>query len=234
MSLINQALRKAQRDRTPQRMGGTGSGEPLPMATVKAEGMKPGLIIGLVVAVAILLGLVAGLSVMLLKGGDAAPSAQQASAPPAAHKLPIEGNSPKPTSEASTASATTVESLKPILTPPAKPPSALERETTTGVVEDLREARKAAQAKAAAEAKAREEAAAHAAAPANQNIIDWLARAQISGVKLSETESKVILNGKSYSVGEYANFPLGLKVLLIQEKRVFFVDNNGKKYMKRL
>jgi len=35
-------------------------------------------------------------------------------------------------------------------------------------------------------------------------------------------------------LGEYVNFKLGLKVMIIQEKRILFVDENGKKYMKRL
>jgi hypothetical protein len=102
------------------------------------------------------------------------------------------------------------------------------------VVEELRQAREAVEAKAAAETKAAEEAAAKAAAKPSQDIINWLARAKISGVKISATESRVILNGKSYTAGEYVNFGLGLKLMLIQEKRVLFIDKNEQKYMKRL
>lgn len=233
MSLINQALRKAQRDRTPQRMADSESSGPLPMAAVKGDGMKPGLIIGLAVAVAVLLGLVVGLSMVLLKGSDAPPSVPE--------KLATKDHSSDSLPGGETATLEAVEPFAPSIKSSAESPPILERETTPRVVEDLRKAREATEAKAAAEAataaaqaKAAEEAAARAAAEPNKDIINWLARAQISGVKLSETESKVILNGKSYSIGEHVNFPLGLKVLIIQEKRVLFVDDNGRKYMKQL
>lgn len=239
MSLINQALHKAQRDRTPNRMAEPGSGEFSAATPASGSGMKPGLVIGLVVAVALLLGLVAGLSVVLLKGNDAAPLAQQT--PPAAEdNAPAQENASTPPSEPA---ATTSNNLE-LIAPPIEPPttsSALDREATTPVVEELRKAREAAEAKAEAEAaqaeaeaKAAEEAAARAAAEPNQEIIDWLSRAQITGVKISTTESKVILNGKSYAVGEFVNYNLGLKVMIIQEERILFVDANGKKYMKRL
>jgi hypothetical protein len=38
----------------------------------------------------------------------------------------------------------------------------------------------------------------------------------------------------SYSVGETVNLGLGLKVLIIQEKRILFIDPNGKKYLKQV
>lgn len=242
MSLINQALRKAQRDRTPARMADPGSTGPSTTAPLSASGMKPGLVIGLVVAVAVLLGLVAGLSMVLLKSNDPAPVAQQAPATP--EESPSQDTAASPPTEPA---AATPEALEP-LTPPIEsaanfPGSAGGR--TSPVVEELRKAREAAEAKAsaeaeaaqaeaAAEAKAAEEAAARAAAKPSQDIIEWLSRAQISGVRLSSTESKVILNGDAYAVGEYVNYALGLKVMVIQEERVLFIDENGKKYMKRL
>jgi len=230
MSLINQALRKAQRDRTPSRI--TDPADPgsttATHAPVSGNGSKPTLIIGLVVALALLVGLVAGLSFVLLKGGDGGPDIDLA----------------KRTEAVPTPASTTVEpsvketaaTLKPITqaVQPTERGLPLDRENTSSVVEDLRKARQAAEEAARAQAAAAEEAAARAAAKPSQDIIDWLARATITGVKVSEAESRVILNGESYAVGEYVNFSLGLKVMIIQEKRVLFVDNNGKKYMKRL
>ncbi len=37
-----------------------------------------------------------------------------------------------------------------------------------------------------------------------------------------------------YSVGETVNVGLALKVLSIQEKRILFIDANGKKYLKQI
>lgn len=127
----------------------------------------------------------------------------------------------------------TPTSSVPEATSPAKP--------EPSVVNELRKAREAAEAQAAAEAKAAaaaakaaEEEAARAAAAPSDAIIEWLGKAKVSAVRLSDTESKVILNGQTYTVGEFVNYKLGLKVLVIQEKRLLFVDKNGKKYMKRL
>lgn len=223
MSLINQALRKAQRDRTPNRMAEPGSAESSAGAPASGSGMKPGLVVGLAVAFALLLGLVAGLSVVLLKGNKAALLAQQT--PPAAEeKAPAREHASTPPSEPA---ATTSNNLEPIAPPIGSSTTspALEREAIPAVVEELRKAREAAEAKAEA---------ARAAAEPNPEIIKWLSSAQITGVKLSTTESKVILNGKSYAVGEYVNYNLGLKVTIIQEERILFMDENGKKYMKRL
>lgn len=238
MSLISQALRKAQRDRTPDRMPQPSEQSPAAYASTAAAGMSPAWVIGLVIAVAVLIGLVVGLSVVIFKGDDAPTKIAQSETTPSPEPASarLEGT-PEPVEAPQTA-------IHPII--PSKVEVA-QTETTPApsVVDELRKAREAAEAQAAAEAKlaaekaaagakAAEEAAARAAAKPSEDIIQWLGTAKISGVKLSDTESKVILNGKSYSVGESANYKLGLKVLLIQENRILFVDNNGKKYMKRL
>jgi len=231
MSLINQALRKAQRDRTPERMpdGQSSAPESTASGSENTQGMRMGLVIGLVVAVAVLIGLVAGLSFLLLRGKGDAPAAQQLAT------LSTETATTAPaTTEATT---TTPAPVEPIEAATGSKPAAdhpIARDQSTSVVDELRLAREAAETKAAAEAQVAEEAAARAAAKPSPEIIDWLSRAQISGVKLSETGNKVILNGEPYMVGEYANYTLGLKVMIIQEKRVLFIDKNGKKYMKRL
>jgi hypothetical protein len=249
MSLINQALRKAQRDRTPARMPEPGSSSPSAQAATGANGMKPGLLVGLFVALALLVGLVAGLSIVLIQGDGGAPAAQQASSATPETTIP-EVATPSPGAPR----AATSEKMVPLVSADASSKEAppFEAEASSLVVEELRQAREAAEAKAAAEeaaaraareaaaakaaaeAKAAEEAAARAAAKPSQDIIDWLTKARVSGVMLSGQNSKLILNGKSYGAGDYANYALGLKVLVIEEKRILFVDENGKKYMKRL
>lgn len=230
MSLINQALRKAQRDRTPSRMGATTDDTSIPRVThISATGMKPGLMIGLVAGIALLLGLVAGLTIVVLKKEPAPvqqtallaqPTPTTAQTPPAPAAQPIQAiSAPAPTQ--------TIEPDSP------------------SVLEELRLARAAAEAKAAADAEAaqkaeaaalatKQAAAAKAAAKPSQDIINWLGQAKVTGVRLSDSVSKVILNNKAYAVGETVHFGLGLKVLIVQEARVLFIDANGKKYMKRL
>lgn len=232
MSLINQALRKAQRDRTPNRMPQPGEPSPTAYGSSSANGMRPGLIISLVIVVALLIGLVAGLSVVIFRADRAPPAERMATAP----QSPLERPAPAP--------APTATPVDPQITPPAASTTP-EIQPAPSVVEELRKAREtteaeaAAQAKAAAdraaaEAQAAEEAAARAAVQPSEDIIEWLGLAKITGVRLSDTQSKVILNGKTYGVGDYVNFRLGLKVMVIQENRILFVDDNGTKYLKRL
>jgi type IV secretory pathway VirB10-like protein len=208
-------------------------GDPAPSsyAASGTNGMRPALVIGLVITVAMLVGLVAGLSVVIFKG-DPAPPAEYAA------------QTTQPVLEPPAPASLTESPVDPQITPPAAS-TVGEAPPAPSVVEELRKAReateaaaaaqaKAAQEKAAALAKASEEAAARAAAQPSEDIIEWLGRARITGVRLSDTESKVILNGKTYGVGEYVHFKLGLKVMVIQEQRVLFIDENGKKYLKRL
>ena len=66
------------------------------------------------------------------------------------------------------------------------------------------------------------------------NIIHFVTVFQTSTETKTGSRSKVILNNKAYSVGDTVNLRLGLKILIIQEKRLLFIDANGKKYMKQL
>jgi uncharacterized protein YneF (UPF0154 family) len=244
MSLINQALHKAQRDRKPNRMPEQGEPSTTAYANNTASGMSPAIVIGLIITVAVLIGLVIGLSITVFRDNSSA--TQQIAANPTA---------PQTTAQQSTNSA---EQTNPELshqniayrTPIAE--SSSSSVPGPSLVQELRKAREDAEAKAAlateqalAAAKAAEErakaaaqaaelAAARAAAKPSQDIIEWLGNATLSGVRISETSSKLILNGKAYSPGEYVNFSLGIKVMVIQENRVLFTDNMGKKYMKRL
>lgn len=230
MSLINQALRKAQRDRTSSRMPLPAGSTPAPdTGSAPAQGMQPNLLIGLIAGIALLIGLVAGLLVVVLQKDP--PSMHQAIAPtptPLGQSIVEAPAAPQP------APALVIEAAAPTNATPVarKAPS---------VLEELRIAREAAEAIAATEAaaaKKAEDAArvaqAKAALKPSQDIISWLGAAKVSGVRLSDTGSKVILNNKSYAVGETVHYGLGLKVLIIQEQRVLFVDGYGKKYLKQL
>lgn len=228
MSLINQALRKAQRDRTPERMstGDSMSGGPENhkiQAAFGGSGFSPALMVGLALAVALLIGLVVGLSIVLFTGDSNAGT--------------VTSSAPALGSTATTSPAAS-EPAAPQITPPTRAQTTPET-ATPNVLEELRRAREATEAKAQAEAQAAVEPAAagpeaRAEVEPNQAIIDWLRGSKISGVRLAGVDSRVILNGEAFSVGELVNFSLELKVVVIQESRVLFEDGNGKKYMKRL
>ncbi|MEZ7842520.1 MAG: hypothetical protein QMB33_00380 [Opitutales bacterium] len=223
MSLINQALRKAQQQRTPSRTATAADHASASPTNYRGNSNQSGLLIGLVAGIALLIGLVAGLTIVVLRI-DPAPVTQQAATLPA----PVKQIAP----------ATPV--IQPLAPPTPAPTQPLEQGSPS-VLNDLRLARVAAEAKAAADATsakqveaAKQLAATKAAAKPSQDIIQWLGKSKISGVRLSTSGNKVILNNKAYSVGETVNLGLGLKVLIIQEKRILFIDPNGKKYLKQV
>jgi hypothetical protein len=223
MSLINQALRKAQQQRTPSRPATAADHASASPTNYRGNSNQSGLLIGLVAGIALLIGLVAGLTIVVLRK-DPTPVTQQAATLPA----PVKQIAP----------ATPV--FQPLAPPTPAPTQPLEQGSPS-VLNDLRLARVAAEAKAAADATsakqveaAKQLAATKAAAKPSQDIIQWLGKSKISGVRLSTSGNKVILNNKAYLVGETVNLGLGLKVLIIQEKRILFIDPNGKKYLKQV
>ncbi|NQY31957.1 MAG: hypothetical protein HRT56_02140 [Coraliomargarita sp.] len=225
MSLINQALKKAQNDRTTMPSGNLppSSGEGMQAASTKEHGPNKGLILGIVAGFALLIGLVAGLTVIVLSGDDPQPApVAQASAPT---------QEPEKTVSETAAPAT-------IAKPQPEAPTSAAQETLAelAAAREAAEAEVAKQREAALAAKAAaEEAARKAAAKPDPKIIDWLSKVKLAGVRLADDgNSKVLLNSDAYGVGDTVNYSLGLKVLIIQEKRVLFVDANDKKYLKRL
>jgi hypothetical protein len=229
MSLINQALRKAQHQRSHARPATAADHANASQPNYTGNSNKSGLLIGLVAGIALLVGLVAGLTIVVLRK-DPVPIDQQARIVAT------------PATIAANATTATEPTLQPLAA--ASPAPTLAQPLDPGspsVLHELRLARVAAEAKAAVDATAakqaevaRQLAAAKAAAKPSQDIIQWLGKSKISGVRLSASGNKVILNNKAYSVGETVNLELGLKVLIIQEKRLLFIDANGKKYMKPL
>lgn len=214
MSLINQALRKAQRDRTPQQRGDPGDPTPAAYAASNQPSMKLGLVVGLIISVAVLVGLVVGLSIVLFR--DASPAPAEAT----------------PQTSASTVNQPSTPAK--VRTAPDINEFAESSEDSTVTIEALRAAREAAEAKLSAEKEAAQKAAEKAAAKPSQTIIAWIAEAKIAGVKLSNAGNKVLINGRAYRAGEMINYQLGLRVLVIEETRILFIDQNDKKYMKRL
>jgi hypothetical protein len=220
MSLINQALRKAQHQRSPNAQGTPAT--PTQAATAghhvghhASPHNKSGLLLGLVAGIALLIGLVAGLLIVLLRN-EPAPVLQQATV--------------------ATGPTQTLAPEQPLFatSAPTAPTAQPTDQEHLSLLKELRTAREATEAKAAAEAAAAQAAEAAAAAPPSPDIIQWLAQARISGVRLSGSASKVILNNKAYAVGDTVNLSLGLKVLIIQENRILFLGPNGKKYLKQV
>lgn len=222
MSLINQALRKAQQERSPKRMAQPGENPQhgMPAGPSGGSGLPLGLIIGVVAFCAVLIGAVVALVIVLLAKDSpaevaAAPTPAAVTAPVQSAPAPATQPAPAPITQRTTTTTQTSESQ-------------------LSVLEELRLAREAAEIKAAEEAAAAEKAARAAAAEPNQAIIDWLSEAKVTGVRMSGDDSKAVINNKAYETGELVHYGLGLKLIVIQETRLLFEDANSKRYMKRL
>jgi len=227
MSLINQALRKAQQDRTPDKIP-SDPGQPMTAGGNHSHQspdswMKPGLTVGLIIMVALLIGIITGLSVVLLKDKGTLVVASPEPEPP------VIRDAIRPSLDAQTRSI----------------PRSPESESTPDVLAELRIAREAAEAQAAKDAAAAlednriataaaEEAARVLAAKPSQDAINWLSQSKVTGTRISQSGNKVILNGKAFLVGETVHSGLGLKVVKIKEKSIIFTDKTGNNYRKRI
>ena len=210
MSLINEALRKAQNQRTSAPGLGNGFNSGNPSVNYAGRSTPYSLIIGLGLCILILVGLVAGLTTVLLSKNTTSPV--QPPATPVESATPLPGTALEPSIPES---ATDTAEPEPTLAESAEPES-------QGLTPEP-----AGQAPAAVETPA-------IISTPNQEIVDWLAQSIVSGLRITSSSSKVILNNKGYMPGEIVNMELGLKVLTIEENRIVFVDANGIEYVKLL
>lgn len=191
MSLINDALRKAQSQRAQSPGLGDDSGVGTQPLNYADRPNRFGLMIGLGMGIILLLGLVAWLTVLLLDKEKSQAAEQNAATGPGASvsEMPPQASMGTPTKPAHTAP-------KPAGPTPTVAPAPV--------------------------------------AEPNQEIVDWLDQSRVTGVRITSTSSKVILNNEAFIPGDSVNMKLGLKVLEIEAERIIFIDSNGVKYIKML
>ena len=210
MSLINEALRKAQNQR--QQAPGLGDDTNLgnqPINYAPQPG-RLGLMIGLSLFIIILVGLVAGLTLVIMSK-DLSQSAQQ----PALSQS--ENTAPPETSVLETASIdqTTNSASDPRVELKEAAPLDSEPPATEALKQPIEITRKPI-----------------AKPEPNPEITAWLEQSTISGVRITSSSSKVILNNKAYMPDEIVNMALELKILEIEPERIRFIDANGAEYIK--
>ena len=66
----------------------------------------------------------------------------------------------------------------------------------------------------------------------SQEITEWITQSTISGVRITSSSSKVILNNKAFMPDETVNMSLGIKILTIEPERIILIDSNGVEYVK--
>jgi hypothetical protein len=234
MSLINEALKKAQNERSPTPPatppGGT---PPPPAATSQSSAPQPSPFgkIGVLIAICAVIVSLSVLATVFLLRGPSKPSQPTTPAQPqriaaadtaAAHAnpdptIPAEKTPAAAATNASTASAPNATagngSVSPAVavgtaSPSTAPVIAVPTATPTPSPEPT---------------------------PVKptvriQALVD---KFRISGIRISDTDSKVILNDHLFRVDDPVESSLGLRLTKIEEHRLTFVDADGNTYVKR-
>jgi hypothetical protein len=229
MSLINDALKKAARQRAqeesgvaPLRPGGgvaQSTGQRAPMST------QTMILIGAAALVLIVVSAV--VTGMLIAGKfEPKPAAVVAAAPAPAAAAPaptIAISVPKPT-PARVAAPAPVVAPAPVAAAPAPVVVTTPVPTAPPAAAPPSVAVIAAPAATAAQA-----AAAQAQNDLIQNLVD---KYHVSGVRAAENGSKALIDGHVYRQGEFLDRSLGLKLIGVDQDHLTFTDKAGNTYIK--
>ena len=258
MSLINDALKKAQKQRTGDSpvlaaMPGVGGESASKIAKrdkpagFNAQLMRLALGAGGVLLVVVAVGYFALRATRRPATGftpvpvEAKPATDPAAAPGLASPKPGEGGSKPPASSSSTPAVTFTLPIA----PPAAPVSSITASagseaipSTAGSKPDLPVEGKPAAGPApvtqtaAAPVPAKAEPAKSPSPPAklDSKSITFIENLRIAGIRASATDSKVLMNDRVYRVGDIVEHDLGLKLTGITASSLSFEDERGARY----
>lgn len=235
MSLINDALRKAQgSQQPPAQMGATGGGHPQGQPQ-HARMMQVMIIMG---ALVLLLGGAVALLAVLVLRQPAPATVEQPAAPAAVADIPAPSPVPvEPPAQAAPAPQPVV----------AEPPPAAPVETPQPTVAALPEppappppaAPRASEAATAAPAPALPD---NTAVPTqgrqDPELADWVKAIEVRGVMTGSGKALLVLPGYPTAVrvaeGELIHAPSGLRLTRVTSNTLMFTDNAGNQYARRI
>ena len=245
MSLINEALKKAQRDRagsgSTETPGGAGPGDGggsqhQPASSGRPRGLT-GLIVGGVLGCA-----VAAFVIMQFLGKPEVPTAPAkapavATAPKPAAPAPAPAVAPASTPAPTTTPPVTAAATSTPAAEPAKPPAPA---TTAAVTAPATPPAKTEPAPVPAAAVATTTPPATApAAPATEEpakrdrrILAFVDAVRVTGIRQAGRDSKVLMNDRVFRVGDLVDIPLGLKLSAVAAHQLTFTDEKGNDYVK--
>jgi hypothetical protein len=243
MSLINDALKKAQKQRTGEApklssLPSIGGERPVHIAKRKTPPGFNSLLLGIGLGAGVLvIVVVGGLLLFRGKGTDTPPAApavavtnptvSTASTPAPAPATPAPAAPSTPNSAfvvpnvASTAPTTTAPTTpaSAVPSPPAHPAAPETRPLVAQAPAPVVEQPKAEIAKTPAPALKLE--------PRAMNYIEGL---RVAGIRASATDSKVLMNDRVYRVGDVVEHEMGLKLVGITSSSLTFEDERGGRY----
>lgn len=245
MSLINDALKKAQKQRTGEAptlssLPSIGGERPAHIAKRKAPPGFDTLLLRLGLGVGALVVVIVG-GLLLFRGKDTntPPPATAPVAVTSAPTTPVSTPSPAPATPApATASAPVSTFVVPNVTPPATTPPAPAKaasvaqtpKTEPSVSEPTRAV--VAQAPAPVIEQPKPEPVKPPAPPLKlePRAMNYIEGLRVAGIRFSATDSKVLMNDRVYRVGDMVEHEMGLKLVGISSSSLTFEDERGGRY----
>lgn len=224
MSLINEALKKAQHQRT----GSPLDAPPIPgggHVSRGSQGMPKGLLV-LVGAGAVVVIVVSVVATVFFVNRSSAPAVAERPVPV---KLgPVYIPKPAPSSSPVVIAPVVIPQPTPASAPApaAASPAAISvpaAPTTPAPTTAAKESTPPAETAAAAPGPE---------APLADRIADYVDKVRVMGIRTSETGSKVLMNDRVYRVNDVVNRSLGLKLVKIDPDSLTFADATGATYVK--
>ena len=256
MSLINDALKKAQKSQTQQPATAAA-----PVAPISARmAGKPGVVMSferMLLLVAVLAAVIVGaiaIAVVLLREDDR-PVVAKAANP--AHTLPVAASSPAPAPVRTSAIAarpviptparsSAPQAAEPVSAPliavatvrPRASPVSLPPPAATAISVDLGASSAPAVANVAPTPPAAQPAPPSPTPPQDAKaekrvrILSFIENAHVAGVRLAGDDSKVLMNEHVYRLNNLVSMELGLRLTGVAAAALTFVDENGVVYTK--
>jgi hypothetical protein len=228
MSLINEALKKAQRQRSDQPPGSSSNADRM---NDRRRPLSAQSVILLVAGAAVLVVFSVVITVYLLNRNPAtAPAALAASTPkPAAPAVDLTAPSPVivppvvPAATSAVASTTPADATPATETPPAVSalPSAMPSKTPPASVATTNPVAETAEPLPSTPVR-----------PTELEIQLFVDAIRVTGIKSSGGESKVLMNDRVYRVNDFVNRSLALKLVRVEPEMLTFSDASGTTYTK--
>lgn len=232
MSLINEALKKAQRLRNEDAVDpsapATGSNSPIPRRG-KAHSANTMVLIGSGAVVLVVLSVVATVY-LLNRPADTPIRAAPAPTPAVSAKSSDNAEPPAP--------ALIAPAITPPVTIPAPEPSIapLISEPTPGAAASVAvgsaSSNAASPALPAANAASTPSSAPSVAALPDGRVAAFIEAIRVTGIRSSGTESRVLMNERVYRVNEVVERTLGIRLINVASGTLTFADANGVTYEK--
>jgi len=234
MSLINEALKKAQKQRTGEApslssLPSIGGERPVHIAKRRTPPGFDTLLLRLGVGVGVLVIVVVGGILLFRDKGTPAPTP-----PPPVAVAPAPSptaTSPTPAAPVQTAPSTQASTF---VVPQATPPAAAPAKTVTVTATPKAETAPSVVAQTPAPVveppkpePAKPPAAARKLEPRAINYIESI---RVAGIRASATDSKVLMNDRVYRVGDTVEHEMGLKLVGITSSSLTFEDEQGGRY----